>query len=624
MKRRVIGTAGHIDHGKTALVRALTGVDTDRLPEEKRRGITIDLGFASFVADNLQVGFVDVPGHERFVKNMLAGVGGIDAVLLVVAADESIKPQTREHFAICNLLRIPTGVVAVTKLDLAGPEILGLVRLEIEDLVRGSFMDGRPIVPVSSVTGEGIETLRQALISCVLESPDRDASTRVFRLPIDRVFSMKGFGCVVTGTTIAGTVRSEDALEVLPLGLQIRARQIQVHNERRHEAVAGERTSVNLPDIEVSALERGEQLTTPGFLEPTGMVTAELELVADAPVLENETRIRFHHFTAEVMGSVRLVGTRSKEIAPGQRAFVQIRLESPIVAVKGDRFVVRRYSPQITIGGGLILDPRLGKISRGSEMALLLGLRDGTLTDHAVLLAGLGGLAGLTLSDLVARTGFLPEQLSSIASPELIRVGNRWLHKQHVEKLRRRAMEYLMQHFKTKPVSLGLPKSELVQQLFPSEADSALISFLLQDLAAEKIVVLEGDLVQVSGRSRDLRGTEGELARAIEQRFREGALHPPPVSELIRTIGQKPKVIEGVVGYLVKTGVLVRLGEGVYVHSEPLTEARHRIAPHRGASVEVGWFKDFFGVSRKIVIPLLEYFDRVGATRRVGDHREIL
>jgi len=351
-KRRVVGTAGHIDHGKTSLVKALTGVDTDRLPEEKRRGITIDLGFASWFTDDYQIGFIDVPGHERFVKNMLAGVGGIDSALLVVAADESIKPQTREHFAICRLLGIRTGVVAITKSDLVDADIVELVRLEIDELVRGSFLEGKPIVPVSAVTHAGLDELKRALLASVAEVDDRDATTRVFRLPIDRVFTMKGFGSVVTGTTYAGKVNVESEIEVLPGADRSRARNIQVHGEARDSAAAGERTSINLADIPLDRLHRGQQIIAPNTLRPSSVITARLELLDDAKPLKDQTRIRFHHLASELLGSIRFIDVESGELKAGQSAYVQVRLESPVVAVAGDRFVIRRYSPALTIGGG--------------------------------------------------------------------------------------------------------------------------------------------------------------------------------------------------------------------------------------------------------------------------------
>src|SRR5260221_208383 len=320
------GTGGPIDHGKTALVRALTGVDTERLPEEKKRGITIDLGFASWFTDDYQIGFIDVPGHERFVKNMLAGIGGIDSALLVVAADESIKPQTREHFAICRLLDIKTGVIAITKRDLVEDDILDLVRMEIEEMVAGSFLAVKPIVPVSSVTGAGLDDLRRAILASVAEVDDRDSTTRVFRLPIDRVFTMKGFGSVITGTTYAGRVNIDTDIEVLPGRDRSRARSIQVHGEAREYASAGERTSVNLPDIDLDQLHRGQQLVTPNTLRQSQVITARLDLLADAKPLKEQTRIRFHHLSAELLGSIRFVD-QTAELKPGLSAYIQVRLE---------------------------------------------------------------------------------------------------------------------------------------------------------------------------------------------------------------------------------------------------------------------------------------------------------
>src|SRR5213082_1130945 len=387
-KKRVVGTAGHIDHGKTSLVRALTGIDTDRLPEEKRRGITIDLGFASWFTDDYQIGFIDVPGHERFVKNMLAGVGGIDSALLVVDADESIKPQTREHFAICKLLGIRTGVVAINKSDLVEPDIVELVRLEVEELVAGSFLEGKPILPVSSVTHAGLDELRRALLASVAEVDDRDATTRVFRLPIDRVFTMKGFGSVITGTTYAGKLSIDTDIEVLPGGKRSRARNIQVHGEARAYASAGERTSVNLPDIDLDQLHRGQQLVTPNALRPSQVIAARLDLLPDAKPLKEQTRIRFHHLSAELLGSVRFVDENA-ELKQGSSAYIQVRLESPVVAVAGDRFVIRRYSPALTVGGGVVLDAHLPKLSRGTRPEILDVLANGTLVERVTLMAKL-------------------------------------------------------------------------------------------------------------------------------------------------------------------------------------------------------------------------------------------
>ena len=626
-KKRVVGTAGHIDHGKTALVKALTGVDTDRLPEEKRRGITIDLGFASWFTDEYQIGFVDVPGHERFVKNMLAGVGGIDSVLLVVAADESIKPQTREHFAICKLLGIRTGVVAIAKSDLVDGDIIDLVRLEIEELVAGSFLAGKPIVPVSSVTGAGLDDLRKAILASVAAIDDRDATTRVFRLPIDRVFTMKGFGSVITGTTFSGRLNVDSEVEVLPGGLRSRARSIQVHGETRDSASAGERTSMNLPDIDLEQLHRGQQLLAPNTLRPSQIITARLDLLSDAKPLKEQTRIRFHHLAEELLGSVRFVDDTGSGLLPGRGAYVQVRLESPVVAVSGDRFVIRRYSPALTIGGGMIIDAHLPKLRHNTRLELLKTLAEGTLAERVELMAKLEGLHGLTIREVQARTGIRIETLSKELKnlPHLADAGDRrWIHLDTIADFRRRSMEFLDGYFKDNRMAINVPKGEFVQQLLPHGSDPAIINFLLQDLAREKIIALEGDVIDIPGRSKTLGGAEGELARMIETRFADAGLQPPPVSELINTIAQKAKVIEGVVGFLVKQGKLVRLADGVYVHEKNLESARQRIAARRGDTIDVGQFKEFFGLSRKIAIPLLEYFDRAGVTKRVGDSRQVL
>jgi selenocysteine-specific elongation factor len=626
-KKRIVGTAGHIDHGKTALVRALTGVDTDRLPEEKKRGITIDLGFASWFTDDVQVGFIDVPGHERFVKNMLAGIGGIDSALLVVAADESIKPQTREHFAICRLLGIRTGVIAITKRDLVDDDILGLVRMEIEELVAGSFLAGKPIVPVSSIIGAGLDELREALLKSVSEVDDRDATTRVFRMPIDRVFTMKGFGSVVTGTTFAGKINVEADVEVLPGGLRSRARNVQVHGEARDAAAAGERTSVNLADMALDRLHRGQQLVPPNTLRTSSVITARLDLLAGAKPLKENTRIRFHHLASELLGSIRFVDATEGELKGGAGAFVQIRLESPVVAVAGDRFVIRRYSPMDTIGGGIILDAHLPKLSRGTRPELLQTLAGGSLAERVELMARMEGLRGLTIRELQVRTGIRVETLTKELKnvPHLADAGDRrWIHHDVLADFRRKAMEFLERYFRINKIAVNVPKSEFVQKLLPASADGQLVNFLLQDLSREKIISVAGDALDIPGRSKTLGGAEGELARSLEQRFAAAGLQPPPVSEIINEKTQKAKVIEGVIGYLVKQGTLLRLAEGVYVHRDVLAAARTRMSARKGETIDVGQFKEYFGLSRKIAIPLLEYFDREGVTKRLGDARQVL
>jgi len=370
MRNIIVGTAGHIDHGKTALVRALTGVDTDRLEEEKRRGISIDLGFAHLdLTPEVRLGFVDVPGHERFIKNMLAGVGGVDLALLVVAADESIKPQTREHFDICKLLGVPKGLVALTKADLVDAEILGLARLEVEEFVAGSFLDGAPIVAVSSVTGQGLDELRARLLELAQQVPLKDTS-RHFRLPIDRAFSMRGFGTVVTGTLISGAVAKEQEVEVHPGGRRLRVRGVQVHGNAVERALAGQRTALNVTGAEPADLARGMALADPGRFRAVRGADCVLELLPSAKPLKNRAPVHFHAGTAEVEARVRLLG--ADKLAPGERAYARILLQEPLLLLPGDRFIIRMFSPVVTIGGGVVIDATGRRYRRGEDVTARL------------------------------------------------------------------------------------------------------------------------------------------------------------------------------------------------------------------------------------------------------------
>jgi len=419
----------------------------------------------------------------------------------------------------------------------------------------------------------------------------------------------------------------ESEIEVLPGGDRSRARNIQVHGEARDVASAGERTSVNLSDIPLERLQRGQQVIAPGTLRTSSIITARLELLDDAKPLKDQTRVRFHHLASELLGTIRFVDETEEALKPGQSAFVQVRLEQPVVAAAGDRFVIRRYSPAVTIGGGAILDAHLPKLSRGTRVELLETLASGTLQERVELMAKLEGLRGLTIREVQARTGIkietLAKELKTI--PRVVDSGDRrWIHADVVADFRRRAMEFLQTYFKETKMALNVPKGEFVQKLLPHGADGALVNFLLQDLAREKILTLQGDALDIPGRSKTLGGAEGELARLIEQRYAAAGLQTFAVSELIKTIQQKAKVIEGVVGFLVKQGTLVRLAEGVYVHKDVLVAARDRMASRKGETIDVGQFKDFFGLSRKVAIPLLEYFDREGVTRRVGDARQVL
>src|SRR5687768_2637577 len=408
MTSLIVGTAGHIDHGKSALVRALTGTDPDRLPEEKRRGITIDLGFADLQLDDLKVGFVDVPGHERFIKNMLAGAHGIDLLALVIAADEGVMPQTREHFDICRLLGVRNGLLVITKTDLVDEEMLALVEDEARELVTGSFLENAPLVAVSSRTGAGLNDLKAQLSEMGKRVPARSQDF-VMRLPIDRAFSMKGFGSVVTGTLISGKITEGDELELLPSRTNVRVRGLQVHNKPVHEAHAGQRTAVNLAGIDTAQIERGMVLAPAGRLRPMQVIDVWIDVLPGASRgVRSRSRVRFHHSAAEVLGRVRVLES-SSEIAPGKGGLAQLRLEAPVVALHGDRFILRSYSPAETIAGGVIVDPFATK-HRARDMENTLGLlRQMMRDDRTAKFAGFvqaSGDRGLRLADLAAATGW--------------------------------------------------------------------------------------------------------------------------------------------------------------------------------------------------------------------------
>src|SRR5712691_11914470 len=488
MKSIVVGTAGHIDHGKSALVRALTGTDPDRLKEEKARGITIDLGFAHLVLDDLNVAFVDVPGHERFIKNMLAGVGGIDLVVLVVAADESVMPQTREHFDICRLLRVPAGLVAVTKTDLVDAETLELVRLEVRELVAGSFLDGAPMMPLSSKTGQGLDEFRAALVDAAARMRRRVAHG-VARLPIDRVFSMKGFGTVVTGTLVSGRVRADDELVIAPGDRQVKVRGVQVHGARQSQAVTGQRSAVNIAGVEVEEIERGQSLVTAGAFQATRLADAVVEMLPGARPLKHGARVRFHQGTAEILGRVSIIGqlpsaagdspsSRGPQaiLAPGSRAFVRLRLERPAVLTRGDRFILRAYSPAVTIAGGHVLDPKppptairtLAAVERCRRLDFdPASETDGVAAElrAAAVMIDDAGVAGLAISALVSRAAIDPGAVDAriaalVAGTHAVRIEDVLVAPAVLDRLKAGIVEMLTEHHRDQPLSDGVPREE--------------------------------------------------------------------------------------------------------------------------------------------------------------------
>jgi selenocysteine-specific elongation factor len=628
----VVGTAGHIDHGKSALVRALTGIDPDRLKEEQERGITIDLGFAHYEADGITYAFVDVPGHERFVKNMLAGVGGIDCILLVVAADESVKPQTREHFDICRLLRIPAGIVALTKADLADADMLELVAIETRELVEGTFLADAPMIPVSARTGRGLDDLRAALASLAHATPRARRPDAPVRMPIDRVFSVKGFGTVVTGTLAAGTIREEAELAVLPSGRSVKVRGVQVHGRRAPEARAGQRTAVNLGGIDVAELNRGDTLADADTLQPSRIIDAVVELLPTAKPLKNGARIRLHQGTSELLGRVSVA--RETAIEPGQEAYARLRLESPAIVTRGDRFILRAYSPPVTIAGGAVLDPDppRGPIRTraGLERLARLDPRQHGEDDAAAAFVEERGGAGLTPRALIARSGAVPaEQNARMArlaqAGRVANVGPVLVSTRVLADLAARVVADLKAHHATQPLSEGMPREELRERLF-GRAHVAVFERVVQDLVSAGTIVAR-DRLALAGHRVSLSESETRARDAVDRAYREAALAPPDAGSLASALGLPRADVDRMVTLLVRQKTLVRV-EDLLFHADALARLKSEIASLKSAGGagrgDAAAFQERYGVSRKFAIPLLEYLDRERVTRRVGDSRIVV
>jgi selenocysteine-specific elongation factor len=619
MKNIIAGTAGHIDHGKTALVRALTGVDTDRLKEEKARGISIDLGFAHLdLPPNGRVGFVDVPGHERFIKNMLAGVGGIDLVLFVIAADESIKPQTREHFDICRLLHIPRGIVVLTKADLVDSDILELVRLEVDEFVRGSFLENAPVVAVSSTTGLGLDALRHELHEAASSIHEKDA-TRYFRLPLDRAFSMRGFGTVITGTLISGSVATEQEIEIFPAGQRVRVRGIQVHGSPQTRAFAGQRTALNLAGIEPATLTRGMMLAEAGRFAATKQVDAVFDLLGSAKPLKNRAPIHFHAGTAEIEAAIRPIPT-AEAIQPGTRAHVRLTLREPLQLLPGDRFIVRMFSPVVTIGGGMVLDVAPPRRSTPERLRIL---ENGSAPERIALLVS-ESKNGMGMPDLVARTGLLESEiaaavrqpaLASWMDPQFWVVDSAWAQGR-VDTIQ----NTLKQFHREKPLLVGISKEELRGKALPGAPP-----FLLDALLARsKTIAVKGETVHLVSHKVALKQDEADAIAKIEAAFESAGLAVPSTPEVLAKSGVEAARARTLLQILLRDKKLVRVGDDLVFHSAAISTLRTLLATHKGQRFAVPEFKDWTGVSRKYAIPLLEFLDREKLTRRDGDLRTVL
>jgi selenocysteine-specific elongation factor len=628
-KHVVVGTAGHIDHGKTSLVKALTGIDTDRLPEEKARGITIDLGFA-FLEEpgGLTIEIVDVPGHERFVKNMLAGVGGIDLAMLVIAADEGVMPQTREHLAICSLLHIKAGLIALTKADMVEPDWLELVREDVAGAVRDTFLAGAPILPVSAKTGQGLDELRVALRTLAQSVPQR-GTDQLPRLPIDRVFTVRGFGTVVTGTLTAGALGVDDRVEVFPRKTEAKIRGLQTHGRPVTSARAGQRTAVNLQGLERAAIARGDVVGLPGTLVPSMLVDGTLELLKDAVrPLRSRARVRFHVGTSEIMARAILLDRT--ELAPGETSFARFRLEGQLVARPGDRFVVRSYSPVVTIGGGTLLDvdpPRFKR--RGPALVahltlLQTGDPEAVLEEHVRHV----GAAGVRLATLAGRVPFGPAQLKGLldalqAAGRVIAVERDWfIHPESFARLSTLVVDTLTAFHHAGPLKPGMSREELRSRA--GGADERVFAFLLSALSADGTVKTERDKARLASHEVRLSPDQQRVVDRLEDDFLRAEAAPPSAEEALGRAGlgggdEEHELFQ----VLVQAGKLVRVKESLFFHARALDTIQTKLVALLRERKEIGPadIKDLLGISRKYAIPLLEFFDQRRVTARVGERR---
>lgn len=631
-------TAGHIDHGKTALVKALTGVDADRLPEEKRRGITIDLGFAELDLDGVHIGFVDVPGHERFVKNMLAGAGGIDIAILVVAADEGVMPQTREHFQICRLLGTHAGVIALTKTDLADPDLIEIAKLDIAELVEGSFLENAPVIEASALNSQGIDDLRNALRETALTIPARSDDT-VTRLPIDRSFTVRGFGTVVTGTLVSGEITIADEMELMPHGEPVRVRGVQAHGQPLTTVTAGRRVAVNLGGIDHNDVHRGMVLAEKRALRPTQAIDVEIEVLKDAKPLKSRQRVRVHIGTVEMLARVQVL-EKGGEIEPGDTGLAQLRLEAPTTAIPGDRFIIRSYSPQITIAGGRVLDVAARRHrGKGIEAArTFLGEIIEFQDKQPELIAAYinrNGETGATIENLQPVTGWTSETLQAALGAAMVfdlivMAEDYFVSRAHFDALKTKTLAAVTAHHKREPLSSGLSREILREQVF---------RHISADVFNEVTGSLEksGDIVREIGNYRlvshkpEITGDEKRVLDRLRTIYTDAGLAAPKLDEALEQAAEgmtrKPAEARKLFQLLVNSGELVKINEEFYFTAKEIDALIEKLTLFAAATsnrlIDVPKFKDIASISRKYAIPLLEYFDRTGITKRSGDERLI-
>ena len=646
----IVGTAGHIDHGKTALVRALTGIDADRLPEEKRRGITIDIGFAELDLGDVRIGFVDVPGHEKFVKNMLAGAHGIDLVVLVIAANEGVMPQTREHFDICRLLEIRSGLIVLTKTDLVDEELLELVKLEAAELVRNSFLENAPVLAVSAKTGDGVSELKTALRRAAQNIP-ASQNESITRLPVDRVFTVKGFGTVVTGTLLSGEIAVGDELELLPVKKKVRVRKITTHVKQAERSSFIRRIGLNLGGIETGEIERGLLLASPGIMRPAQSIDVELKVLASASrSLKSRQRVRVHLGTLEALARLQIIG-EAGEIPPGEKGFAQLRLESPVAAVPGEHFVIRSYSPQVTVAGGMILDNSASRHRRKdfetahvwlAQMSAAITGRD--KNSQLKLFLQTAREHGLSENDLQARTGWQSDVLrgalkeltvnsaaDSSADSSIVDAGGIYLTREEFENLSAKTLEGIEAHHIKEPLSRGIPRQTLREKIFAHLPDE-IFHKTLAELETRGRVVSEKDIVRAAGHGSQVSAADEALRSYLREIYRSAGLEVPALDTVLSEAAAKNAVsidhARKVLQLLLDSGELIAATKELLFHRNALDDTIKKIAEYAaqtpGRLIDIAVFKELTGISRKYAIPLLEYFDRERITRRAGDKRLVL
>ncbi len=632
MREIVLGTAGHVDHGKTSLVRALTGIDTDRLKEEKKRGITIELGFAFLdLPCGHRLGIIDVPGHERFVKNMVAGATGIDLLAFVIAADEGIMPQTREHFEICRLLGVKRGLVILTKKDMVDAEWLGLVQEDVRQFLAGSFLEGAPMVAVSSTTGEGIAEVREALDTLVRGSEFSEAHGP-FRLPVDRVFTMKGFGVVVTGTSISGRIGTGEDITVYPQGHTAKIRGIQVHGQDVDLVEAGKRTAINIQGLDTEMIARGNMLATPGTLAPSYLLDADFfYLSGNGKPFKNRSRVRVHIGTAEIFA--RIVLLEDEELLPGSRANVQILLEEPFGAWPGDRYVVRSYSPVATIGGGTIWNssPPKRRRFRETNSPVFALYQAGTAEDISLLHLREAGVAGLTFEALCVKMGQFGKRFRKlfdgpISSRKIIMVDSdrqRMVAAEIFEAMSESLKKILADFHRDNSMKPGLSKEELRSRLH-GDLDQRFFQLLLNTLVKQGAIVVDESVVRLAGHRVSLKADAMSIRAEMEAFYGEAGLTPPTVREVQERFAKYPApLVREVLELLVREQALVKISEDLYFQGRAMIDLQEQLVAfiRKEGEIDAPRFKNLTGLTRKFFIPLLEYFDRIKVTIRVGDRR---